>query len=149
MGFCRPGMRDGFVPDAFSHGSPWARLLFLDIRIPVRHQMKSLFFAVLLSAHFASAMEIPDVIRVDGRDNTGEVTVSDDGLVTVCSTGLISTVELRWRQGVSCAARVLGGEWERTYGRSGWSKLDPDRALPWYFLAADGVRVDERRSPAA
>lgn len=104
--------------------------------------MKSLFFAVLLSAHFASAMEIPDVIRVDGRDNTGEVTVSDDGLVTVCSTGLISTVELRWRQGVSCAARVLGGEWERTYGRSGWSKLDPDRALPWYFLAADGVRVE-------
>jgi len=34
--------------------------------------------------------------------------------------------------------KYLGDAWERSYGELEWQPLDPEREMPWYFLASDG-----------
>jgi alpha-galactosidase len=49
-------------------------------------------------------------------------------------------LHLRWHvktAGAPEAWRYLGDQWERSYGDLGWRSLDPERILPWYFLASD------------
>lgn len=50
----------------------------------------------------------------------------------------LSRVRLRWRAKVPEGWRVLGDQWERSYGDLEWRGLIGDRVLPWYFLAFDG-----------
>jgi alpha-galactosidase len=48
-------------------------------------------------------------------------------------------VQLRWNWRVSESWRILGDAWERSYGDLAWRGLEPERVMPWYFLAFDGA----------
>lgn len=50
----------------------------------------------------------------------------------------LSRLRLRWRARVPEYWRILGDEWERSYGDLEWRCMVPERVLPWYFLAFDG-----------
>lgn len=49
---------------------------------------------------------------------------------------------LRWKGEFSKTTRVLGDHWERAYADLGFISIRPERMLPWYFLANDGVKTD-------
>ncbi len=80
-----------------------------------------------------------------GRFTTAEVEVGltpgPDGLdVTVaCPDAGLSWVVLRWRRRVPASALVLGDAWERSYGDLSWRHHQPERLLPWSWLAHDPV----------
>ena len=59
------------------------------------------------------------------------------GEVVVGSAGPVSRVALRWDEAVPAEALVLGDAWERSYGDLQWRHLQPERLLPWYWLAHD------------
>jgi len=59
------------------------------------------------------------------------------GEVRVAAVGGVCRVVLRWDQPVGAAALVLGDAWERSYGDLQWRNLQPERLLPWYWLAHD------------
>lgn len=48
-------------------------------------------------------------------------------------------IHLRWQLKVPANLQYLGDHWERSYGDLGWRTVDPERILPWYMLAFDGV----------
>jgi alpha-galactosidase len=50
----------------------------------------------------------------------------------------VTRVHLRWRGATDAMRLLLGDAWERGYGDLEWRGLVPDRAMPWYFAAADG-----------
>jgi alpha-galactosidase len=50
----------------------------------------------------------------------------------------LSRVRLRWRTAVPERWRILGEQWERSYGDLEWRGMVGERVLPWYFLAFDG-----------
>ncbi|TDO48621.1 alpha-galactosidase [Kribbella sp. VKM Ac-2527] len=58
--------------------------------------------------------------------SAGEITIGADE---------ISRVALRWDEPVPTEALVLGDAWERSYGDLQWRHLQPERLLPWYWLA--------------
>ena len=101
-----------------------------------------------------SAMEFADLrkptqVTVDGESAGNLVSVGEDGLVRIRGAKPFSWVKLQWRVELGAGTKVLGGEFERTYGDSGWRVLCssgdvPPRggAMPWYFLATDGRRTD-------
>jgi alpha-galactosidase len=77
---------------------------------------------------------------------------SPDGLAVEirCPAADLSQIVLRWRRSNPPGALILGDAWERGYGDLQWRSIQPDRVLPWYFLAHDpasgrtagmGVRV--------
>jgi len=47
------------------------------------------------------------------------------------------TIVLRWQEETGEKICVMGDHWERGYGDLGWMPMQPDRALPWYFLTTD------------
>ncbi|MGA8029112.1 MAG: hypothetical protein WB992_18385 [Bryobacteraceae bacterium] len=47
-------------------------------------------------------------------------------------------LRLRWQGSLPHPERILGDAWERSYGDLGWYPLQPERILPWYFLAGSG-----------
>ena len=51
----------------------------------------------------------------------------------------LERIHLRWRESVPPGMRFLGDHWERGYGDLEWRSLVPERPLPWYFLAFDGL----------
>jgi alpha-galactosidase len=98
--------------------------------------------------------------RDGDRFTTGAVEVvvchGADGLAVriACPGRGLSRVVLRWRQPAAelpdRADLLLGDAWERTYGDQQWRHRQPDRIMPWYWLAHDprsgttramGVRV--------
>jgi alpha-galactosidase len=61
-------------------------------------------------------------------------------------------IHLRWQLVLKPGLRYMGDHWERSYGDLAWRGLEPDRALPWYFLASDGTHTlaaGVRTNPAA
>ncbi|RAP75593.1 hypothetical protein DL346_17585 [Paenibacillus montanisoli] len=54
----------------------------------------------------------------------------------------IRTIKLRWNEPPPCSLRILGDHWERAYGDLEWRGIVAERAMPWYFLAHNGVRTD-------
>ena len=58
--------------------------------------------------------------------------------VFVTSSEPLSFVHLVWNERHGENALVRGDAWERTYGDTGWDKIDLNRALPWYYHIADG-----------
>ena len=53
----------------------------------------------------------------------------------------LTRIHLRWQLALKPGLRYMGDHWERSYGDLAWRGLEPDRALPWYFLASDGART--------
>jgi alpha-galactosidase len=47
-------------------------------------------------------------------------------------------IRLRWQLAVAADLRYAGDHWERSYGDLAWRYMEPERILPWYFLATDG-----------
>ncbi|TCC08148.1 hypothetical protein [Kribbella soli] len=62
----------------------------------------------------------------------------NDGAVEVTATR-ISRVALRWSEKLPSDALILGDAWERSYGDLQWRHQQPERLLPWYFLAHSGA----------
>ncbi|MBS1706439.1 MAG: hypothetical protein JST40_11220 [Armatimonadetes bacterium] len=58
-------------------------------------------------------------------------------LLYLSSGGNVSRLQFRWKGDLSVATRFLGDHWERSYGDLGWRSLEPNRVMPWYFLAED------------
>ena len=46
-------------------------------------------------------------------------------------------LHLRWRLAPPANLEYLGDQWERSYGDLAWRFLEPERIMPWYFIAAD------------
>ncbi|MEU4192165.1 hypothetical protein AB0E69_09715 [Kribbella sp. NPDC026611] len=59
-----------------------------------------------------------------------------DGTVEVTADA-VARVALRWSERLPPGALILGDAWERSYGDLQWRHQQPDRLLPWYFLAHD------------
>lgn len=75
---------------------------------------------------------------------------SDLGVTIEAPDTELSFVALRWHTPLPEAMAILGDAWERSYGDLQWRFRQPDRVLPWSFLAHDpgtgetvgmGVRV--------
>jgi len=59
--------------------------------------------------------------------------------VTLMPNGqAVLRVHLRWQMTVPVGLRYLGDAWERSYGDLEWRGMEPERVMPWYFLAFDG-----------
>ena len=125
----------------------------------------SLFVAAfsVVTAEFALAAEMPymnllkpDMIFVDGAANSaGRIKVKLSScrcmlreiFVYLSGEGPVSKVELVWNIAFPKDSVVYGGDWERTYGDSGWFRIGDSSAphegwKPWYFLVNDGTRTD-------
>ena len=62
----------------------------------------------------------------------------DGGLrVRVVSAEPLTFVRLGWRRTFAADARFFGGDWERTYGTTGWMRRNALRPMPWYFLVEE------------
>ena len=59
-----------------------------------------------------------------------------DGTIDVTGP-IVSRVALRWSERLPADALILGDAWERSYGDLQWRHQQPERLLPWYFLAHD------------
>jgi len=73
----------------------------------------------------------------------------DSADIEVASSTGLSRVAVRWDEPVPADALVLGDAWERSYGDLQWRHIQPDRLLPWYWLAheqatgrTEGMGVD-------
>ncbi|WP_156157968.1 hypothetical protein [Gordoniibacillus kamchatkensis] len=113
-------------------------------------------------AHSAPSMPAPDAVWVQTDEAEGwtEMTRSGDvwevaGAAVTVAPGEAGTavaleapgasvrrVKLRWRQQLGAGVRILNDHWERSYGDLEWRGIVPERVLPWYWLAYDGVRTD-------
>ena len=92
----------------------------------------------------------PDVVRA--FDERGEVPLDDDRLALRCDvvaesgrdalrislagSAPVSRIMLRWRGDLGAAQSFLGDTWERSYGDLGWRPEQPERPMPWSFLAS-------------
>jgi len=86
-----------------------------------------------------------DLVSADAKQwQGGGVTVTTrarrDGLeVELSAPGLaVKHLELRWKAELAPDWKYLGDAWERAYGDLEWKPLDPERIMPWYFLAGNG-----------
>ena len=101
-----------------------------------------------LAMDFANLQQ-PASLAIDGVAAAESVTVGSDGWVRVQRAQPFSWVTLTWKVDLGAATKVIGGEWERTYGDTAWIPLEQNEkarprkgAMPWYFLATDGTRTD-------
>src|SRR5271154_1751948 len=53
----------------------------------------------------------------------------------------LKRIQVRWQLTLKPELRYTGAHWGRSYGDLAWRGLEPDRALPWDFLASDGRRT--------
>ncbi len=68
------------------------------------------------------------------------------------SNNAVVRVHLRWQLAVPGTLQYLGDAWERSYGDLGWRGMEPERVMPWYFLAFDGaatIACGVKTAPAA
>jgi alpha-galactosidase len=72
-----------------------------------------------------------------------EVSIKPDGdaiAVHVQSPGVaLSGIRLKWEYVVNSSVKVLGDNWERTYGDAAWKAPDTGIKDPWYVLLYDGT----------
>jgi alpha-galactosidase len=90
-------------------------------------------------AAFTESGEVP--LKREGSTWQGEngVQVGTDAGVTVrCPRGALLRIRLRWQLVPTAALRYAGDHWERSYGDLAWRHMEPERILPWYFLATGG-----------
>jgi len=96
-------------------------------------------------------LRVPDLVRAFGADR--EVPLDDVRLglrtqviggvlrVWLAGTAPVTRLLLRWHTDLSWAERFLSDAWERSYADLGWLPEQPERAMPWSFLAAGGARA--------
>ncbi|HEY1945557.1 MAG TPA: hypothetical protein VGG97_01025, partial [Bryobacteraceae bacterium] len=90
-------------------------------------------------AAFTESGEVP--LKREGSTWQGEngVQVGTDAGITVrCPRSALLRIRLRWQLTPAAALRYTGDHWERSYGDLAWRYMEPERILPWYFLATDG-----------
>lgn len=51
----------------------------------------------------------------------------------------LTHLHLRWKAEVAAGIRIVGDQWERSYGDLAWRGMVPERVMPWYFLTWDGA----------
>ncbi len=64
----------------------------------------------------------------------------------------VMRVHLRWSLTMAAGMQYLADDWERSYANLAWRGLEPERVMPWYFLANNGkttVACGVRTAPAA
>lgn len=112
------------------------------------------------SQSYFSLLRPPDSVRVFTADDTFRLEALRGGL-WVCDGVRVKTVisadrqrinleapgleptwiAIRWQADIVGIRRYLGDCWERSYGDLEWRAENPDRAMPWYYLAYDGKRT--------
>ncbi len=70
-----------------------------------------------------------------------EVTAARNRLRLAASVG-VSRIYCRWNGDLSSTEFILGDAWERGYGDLEWRGFAPDRVMPWYVMAFDGLHTD-------
>lgn len=68
-------------------------------------------------------------LRLEGEENKNEIRV-------LLSAGKSKPcyIAIRFETQICSNWRILGDEWERSYGEMAWQPMIPHRRLPWYFL---------------
>jgi alpha-galactosidase len=133
---------------------------------PTRHLLSVVFILSLLGGAHAVAAEkngfnnldrIPDSVDVTTESGiiglvhaAGNIWTNEPVRVTTTprSGGLeiilsapgiaVKSVRIRWRADLPANGLYLGDAWERAYGDLQWQPLNPQRIMPWYFLANHG-----------
>jgi len=110
---------------------------------------KMLFFASAVAAGALSAPAFdfcgdrgPDAVTLDGKPAGAAVSIDAEGRVFLQTSSPASKVELLWNVDLSDVRKIYGGDWERTYGSSGWHNPSVRRPLPWYCLVNGADRTD-------
>ncbi|MCX4514072.1 hypothetical protein OHA27_27855 [Streptomyces sp. NBC_01619] len=95
-------------------------------------------------------------VRSGDRFTTADMEIALDQaryglrIAVSCPSRGLSRIALRWHRRLPDSALYLGDAWERGYGDLQWRHRQPERILPWYWLAHDpqdgstlgmGVRV--------
>lgn len=82
----------------------------------------------------------PDDVMTEGAPSAQVAFVPGDGglRVRISSAEPLTFVRLVWRRTFASDARFFGGDWERTYGATGWMGREDLRPMPWYFLVEEG-----------
>jgi alpha-galactosidase len=65
------------------------------------------------------------------------VTFQQQRITLAAPESAVMRIHFRWQLKPPVSARYLGDDWERSYGTLAWRSLEPERILPWYFLAHD------------
>jgi alpha-galactosidase len=69
-----------------------------------------------------------------------EVDLAPNGTLSLlCPKHQPTRLHLRWRYSLPASSLILGDAWERSYGDLAWRHFEPERILPWYFLANTGA----------
>lgn len=109
--------------------------------------------------YFQNLSRNPDAVRVVTdcgvsvltKDRAGEwqgdrrirvlTQTRDDALPVKLSApaAAVEEVQLLWQVKSAPGWKYLGDAWERAYGDLEWRTPDPERIMPWYFLASDGT----------
>ena len=74
------------------------------------------------------------------------------GITVQSPLGALLRIRLRWQLTPAANLRYTGDHWERSYGDLAWRYMEPERILPWYFLATDGTATHAcgvKTAPAA
>jgi alpha-galactosidase len=78
--------------------------------------------------------------RWQGQDI--EVRVLPDGsqaaIAVQAPKSVLRRIRLRWQIALPSDLQYLGDQWERSYGDLSWRGMEPERILPWYFIATNG-----------
>ncbi len=118
-------------------------------------------FAGIAPNQFGNITREPDMLSVVTEGGSFDLKPQSKGLwandqvkVMIRSRGKKLNIELeapdaavkwlhiRWNAKAHSDWEFLGDAWERAYGGLQWRLLDPQRVMPWYFLATDGKVTD-------
>lgn len=109
---------------------------------------------------FINLLRTPDLVRAFGPNGEIPLAKQADGSwegsdcrvhaslgagsleISLHSTGEINHIQVRWLGDMTSIQRYLGDHWERSYADLEWMPENPNRPMPWYFLAHDGKRTD-------
>ena len=50
-------------------------------------------------------------------------------------------IQCHWKQNNSASSKVLGDDWERSYGNLAWDAPDMSKRAPWYVLISEGEQT--------
>ena len=65
-------------------------------------------------------------------------TGSQSAITVQAPKSVLRRVRLRWQIAPPADLQYLGDQWERSYGDLSWRSMEPERILPWYFIATNG-----------
>ncbi len=109
---------------------------------------KEIFLFAVVSAIAVRAAWLPanapDSAVADGAADA-KIEIAGDSAaaaVRISSSSPLTFVRMRWNWRFGGGSKFFGGDWERTYGMTGWTSLADAGPLPWYFIehGEDGTR---------